>query len=152
MSTIPIKSIFAVLCVVSAVGVGGLVVAWSRSKPVHDPWVSSNTSASYVSPGIEPLDTKRVEEQLLLGWLLDSVEVGQIESGDLLIAQKEKAAASLPAVELADIIAGKRPGRTSGTDITVFKSNGLAVEDVVVGGWVFQEASRRARIRRSDRP
>jgi ornithine cyclodeaminase/alanine dehydrogenase-like protein (mu-crystallin family) len=48
-----------------------------------------------------------------------------------------------PAVELADIIAGKRTGRTSADQITVFKSNGLAVEDIAVAGYIYEEALRR---------
>jgi ornithine cyclodeaminase/alanine dehydrogenase-like protein (mu-crystallin family) len=44
---------------------------------------------------------------------------------------------------LSEIIAGKRPGRTSADQITVFKSNGLAVEDIAVAGYVYEEALRR---------
>jgi alanine dehydrogenase len=71
---------------------------------------------------------------------VDSVEVAKIESGDLLIPLVERGSASFPGVELADIVAGKRPGRTSADQITVFKSNGLAVEDIAVAGYLYEEA------------
>jgi ornithine cyclodeaminase/alanine dehydrogenase-like protein (mu-crystallin family) len=44
---------------------------------------------------------------------------------------------------LSEIIAEKRTGRTSADQITVFKSNGLAVEDIAVAGYIYEEALRR---------
>jgi alanine dehydrogenase len=72
---------------------------------------------------------------------VDSVDVAKIESGDLLIPLADYA--SFPGVELSEIIAGKRLGRTSADQITVFKSNGLAVEDIAVAGYIYEEALRR---------
>jgi ornithine cyclodeaminase/alanine dehydrogenase-like protein (mu-crystallin family) len=74
---------------------------------------------------------------------VDSTEVGRIESGDLLIPMKETGASELPACELADIVAGKRPGRQNGDQITIFKSNGLAVEDIAVAGYLYTRAASR---------
>lgn len=74
---------------------------------------------------------------------VDSVEVAKIESGDLLIPLSEPGRGSFPGVELSEIVAGKRPGRTSAGQITVFKSNGLAVEDIAVAGYICEEALRR---------
>jgi ornithine cyclodeaminase len=42
-------------------------------------------------------------------------------------------------VELKDVAAG-RSGRNRPSDITLFKSNGLAVEDVIAAGWVYERA------------
>jgi ornithine cyclodeaminase/alanine dehydrogenase-like protein (mu-crystallin family) len=79
---------------------------------------------------------------------VDSVEVGKIESGDLLIPMRERNVDVLPAVELSGIVAGRIPGRAIsdqiGADqITIFKSNGLAAEDIAVAGYVYEEALRR---------
>jgi ornithine cyclodeaminase len=74
---------------------------------------------------------------------VDSVEVAKLESGDLLIPLGEPGRTSFPGVELSEIVAGKRPGRTSADQITVFKSNGLAVEDIAVAGHVYEDALRR---------
>jgi ornithine cyclodeaminase len=79
---------------------------------------------------------------------VDSVEVGKIESGDLLIPLQERGASAVPtprfpAIEMADIIAGKRSGRTDSNQITIFKSNGLALEDIAVAGYVYGEALQR---------
>jgi alanine dehydrogenase len=71
---------------------------------------------------------------------VDSVEDAHLESGDLMIPLQERAGSEFRAVELADIVAGKIPGRTSDKQITVFKSNGLAVQDVAVAGYLYELA------------
>jgi len=56
------------------------------------------------------------------------------ESGDLIIPiQAGVYKAASIAGELADVVAGKVKGRTSESDITMFKSVGIALEDVAVG-------------------
>ena len=45
--------------------------------------------------------------------------------------------------ELQDVVAGTLPGRGSETDITVFKSNGLAAWDVAVAAAVLERARTR---------
>jgi ornithine cyclodeaminase/alanine dehydrogenase-like protein (mu-crystallin family) len=40
--------------------------------------------------------------------------------------------------ELAEIATGKATGRTSPNQITLFKSNGIATEDIVVAGRIFE--------------
>ena len=69
--------------------------------------------------------------------------MAKIESGDILIPLSEKPGTAFPGVELSEIVAGKRPGRTSADQITVFKSNGLAVEDIAVAGYIYEEAVKR---------
>jgi ornithine cyclodeaminase/alanine dehydrogenase-like protein (mu-crystallin family) len=46
-------------------------------------------------------------------------------------------------VELKDVAAGGLKRRP--TDITVFKSNGLAVEDVICAGYVYEIALKQGR-------
>jgi len=74
---------------------------------------------------------------------VDSIEVAKLESGDLLIPLGEPGCGAFQGVELSEIIAGKRPGRTSAGEITVFKSNGLAVEDIAVAGYLYEEVLRQ---------
>jgi ornithine cyclodeaminase/alanine dehydrogenase-like protein (mu-crystallin family) len=45
--------------------------------------------------------------------------------------------------ELAEIVAGKVPGRSNAEQITLFKSNGIATEDIVVAGRVYEIARER---------
>jgi ornithine cyclodeaminase/alanine dehydrogenase len=54
--------------------------------------------------------------------------------------------------ELADVVAGRKPGRTSPEEITVFDSTGVALEDAAAAAAVFEKARREcgARLRFSD--
>jgi ornithine cyclodeaminase/alanine dehydrogenase-like protein (mu-crystallin family) len=47
--------------------------------------------------------------------------------------------------ELADVVAGRRPGRTRADEITVFDSSGTAVEDVAAAVAVYDNARRAGR-------
>jgi ornithine cyclodeaminase len=42
--------------------------------------------------------------------------------------------------ELGEVLIGRHPGRTSDAEITLFRSLGLAVEDVAAGWLVYQRA------------
>ncbi|HTQ56444.1 MAG TPA: ornithine cyclodeaminase family protein [Bryobacteraceae bacterium] len=69
---------------------------------------------------------------------VDSREQARMESGDLLMAFGEADWDSPRLVELKDIVAGGVPARTHPADITLFKSNGLAVEDVIAAAFVYE--------------
>lgn len=45
--------------------------------------------------------------------------------------------------ELGEILIGNHPGRTSDAEITLFRSLGLAVEDLAAGWFVYQRALER---------
>jgi ornithine cyclodeaminase/alanine dehydrogenase-like protein (mu-crystallin family) len=65
---------------------------------------------------------------------VDSVEDAHLESGDLVIP-----GAAFRADELYDFIVGTKPGRTSPDQITIFKSNGLAAQDVACAAYVYEQ-------------
>lgn len=44
---------------------------------------------------------------------------------------------------LGEVVTGKKKGRTSKEDITVFDSTGLAIQDIAVASYVYKEAVRR---------
>jgi len=44
-------------------------------------------------------------------------------------------------VELGEVISGARPGRESAAEITLFKSVGVAVEDVMAADLVYRKAT-----------
>jgi len=47
------------------------------------------------------------------------------------------------ATEMGEVLLGKRPGRRSGDEITVYKSMGHAVEDLAASSLVYKEALTR---------
>ena len=73
----------------------------------------------------------------------DSREQSKLESGDLIQVFGEDASQWMGVRELAEIISGKVPGRTGRDQITLFKSNGIAIEDIVVAGRVYELARER---------
>jgi alanine dehydrogenase len=116
----------------------------SKDPVIESDWVSPGTHIN--GAGSNWAERRELPEALVFDRAalvaVDSIEVGKLESGDLLIPMRQSNR-EFPAVELADIIAGKRTGRTSADQITVFKSNGLAVEDIAVAGYIYEEALRR---------
>jgi len=76
--------------------------------------------------------------------VVDSIEQARLESGDLLMAgwtgQETGQEAYPTVVELKDVAAGRVQAPTSPRQITLFKSNGLAVEDVIAAAFVYERA------------
>ena len=72
----------------------------------------------------------------------DSVEQAQIEAGDLIGAAEEGRLDWSQVSELSSIVAGHTPGRTNDSDTTLFESQGLAVEDIAVAGYIYEQVSR----------
>ena len=61
---------------------------------------------------------------------VDSIDQSRIEAGDLLPAMERGIVTWESVIELGRIVAGQVPGRNSDDDITIFKSNGIALEDI----------------------
>jgi alanine dehydrogenase len=89
----------------------------------------------------QELDVQAVERCDVVA--ADLIEQSKIESGDLIQVFRTDPSRWASVRELADIVTGKVPGRTNGNQITLFKSNGIAIEDVVVGGRVYEIARER---------
>jgi ornithine cyclodeaminase/alanine dehydrogenase-like protein (mu-crystallin family) len=73
---------------------------------------------------------------------VDSRQGALAEAGDLVIPIKEGAIdAAHIAAELGDVFGGRAAGRRSVAEITVFKSLGMAVEDVAAARLAFERAA-----------
>jgi ornithine cyclodeaminase/alanine dehydrogenase-like protein (mu-crystallin family) len=64
---------------------------------------------------------------------VDSRQAAEIESGDVIAAGRVIG-------ELGEVLTGAARGRQSPDEITVFKSVGIAVEDVVTADLVYRRA------------
>ncbi|MFZ3216260.1 MAG: ornithine cyclodeaminase family protein [Candidatus Acidiferrales bacterium] len=73
----------------------------------------------------------------------DSREQSKLEAGDLIQMYGDDKRRWDNVSELAEIVAGKAPGRINPNQITLFKSNGIATEDVVVAGRIYEMARER---------
>lgn len=75
--------------------------------------------------------------------VVDSIEHAQAESGDLLLAEQDGVTVWSRTLVLSDILVDHSPVRKSEEDITLFKSNGLALEDVAVAHHVYSRVINR---------
>jgi len=64
---------------------------------------------------------------------VESREAATREAGDVIAARE-------PFAEIGEVVAGTRPGRRAPEEITLFKSVGVAVEDVVAADLIYRSA------------
>lgn len=75
---------------------------------------------------------------------VDRRESAVNESGDYLLAAKEGVIGPESILaEIGELLIGTKPGRSSETEITLFKSLGLAIEDVACAEYLFRKAQGR---------
>lgn len=109
-----------------------VVTASSSPTPILDgDWLKPGTHINNIgshAPTTRELDTKTVAKSY---YVADLAAANLAEAGDLLIPIEEGAVtAEHIAASLGDIVTGAKPGRSDDQQITVFKSCGLAVQDV----------------------
>jgi ornithine cyclodeaminase/alanine dehydrogenase-like protein (mu-crystallin family) len=80
--------------------------------------------------------------------VVDSLEQAKIEAGEFLPVIQSGRRHWEDFVELRDVVAGLKPARTNPGDITIFKSLGLALEDVALGKFIYERALTQGRGRR----
>lgn len=105
----------------------------SKVKPgTHINGIGSHT------PDARELDTTIIQRSILVG---DSRDACFKEAGDIIIPLREGAIdESKFHAEIGEIVAGSKPGRTDADAITVFKSNGLAIQDAATAQLVYRKA------------
>ena len=90
------------------------------------------------TPNARELDTAIIKRAKIIA---DSYEACLNEAGDIMIPIREGAIAkSHMYAELGEIIIGKKPSRADDKEITLFKSNGLAIQDVATAKLVYDKA------------
>lgn len=92
-------------------------------------------------PNKRELDDEAVRRSHVIA--ADSRAQSKMEAGDLMRFFGEDDSRWSAVLELAEIVAGKAPGRTSPEQITLFRSNGIAIEDIVVAGHIYELARER---------
>ena len=102
------------------------------SAGVHVNAVGSNWLAK------AEVDLKTVERASRV--VVDSIEQSKMESGDLLAPVESRRLRWEEVYELREVVTGRRRARESAEDITLFKSNGLALEDVAAASLVYDRA------------
>jgi alanine dehydrogenase len=112
-----------------------IVVATSATSPVLEgAWVAPGTHINAVGatrPNWRELDDAVLKRAKLY---VDSRAAATLESGDVIAAGTFAAGATF--AEVGELVAGRRPGRETAAEVTLFKSVGVAVEDVASAGLV----------------
>jgi ornithine cyclodeaminase/alanine dehydrogenase-like protein (mu-crystallin family) len=118
-------------------GADVVVVAANSQQPVlQGAWLSPGMHINAI--GATRPDWRELDDDVLRQATLfvDSREAAARESGDVIASRKQ-------AAELGEVVAGTAPGRLSAGEITLFKSVGLAVEDIVSADLVMRAARMR---------
>ena len=90
------------------------------------------------TPKARELDTETIRRSRLVG---DSREACFSEAGDIMIPIDEGAIdESHFHAELGEVVTGKKVGRSDDKEITLFKSNGLAIQDAATAKLVYDKA------------
>lgn len=89
----------------------------------------------------QELDEAAVERANLI--FVDSLAQSNQEAGDLIIPFARQPQRWAEVRELADLVAGKVPGRANDLQITLFKSNGIAAWDAAVAAMVYGQAKEK---------
>jgi ornithine cyclodeaminase/alanine dehydrogenase-like protein (mu-crystallin family) len=113
----------------------------SREPIVRREWVAAGAHLNVVgssSPKAREVDGATMAAASLF---VDRRESAINEAGDYLIAVSEGAIGSDHIrAEVGEVLNGEKPGRTSPEEITLFKSLGIAVEDLFAAEYVFRRA------------
>jgi len=121
-----------------------VLVTSSPTPVVEDAWVAEGAHICAVGacrPDMREMDGALVARARLV---VDSRAGALAEAGDIVIPMQEgRFGADHIAGELGDVVAGRLAGRTSPREVTIFKSLGMAVEDVAAAEFVWRRASER---------
>jgi ornithine cyclodeaminase/alanine dehydrogenase-like protein (mu-crystallin family) len=129
--------------VAAAVEGADLIATVTNAKEpvVRREWISTGAHLNVVgssTPAAREVDTATMAASALF---VDRRESTLNEAGDYLFAMREGAIGPEHIrAELGEILTGSKPGRTSREEITLFKSLGLAVEDLAAANYLYRKA------------
>jgi alanine dehydrogenase len=119
-----------------------VILATSAKDPIVDgKWFEPGTHINGIgshAPKMRELDTLTVQKSRII---CDLVDACKAEAGDFIIpAESGEWSWDRVAGSLGDVILGKIKGRADDKEITLFKSVGLAIQDMSVAKAVYDEA------------
>ena len=119
-----------------------IVTATSSLEPViNKDWISPGAHVNAIgthSPNSREIDSATMAAARIF---IDRRESALNEAGDYLLAAKEGLLTPESILgEIGELLIGTKTGRTSSTEITLFKSLGLAIEDVVSADYLYHKA------------
>jgi ornithine cyclodeaminase/alanine dehydrogenase-like protein (mu-crystallin family) len=126
----------------AAEGQDVVITATSARVPVlRGEWLAPGTHVNAIGSNVlvkREINEEAVKRSGLI--VVDSIEQAKAEAGDLLPSYEAGSFRWEQVAELQDIVAGRRAGRTDEWQITLFKSIGIALEDIAVATVVYRKA------------
>ncbi len=125
-------------------GMDVVVTATDSPKPVvRGEWLDPGVHVNAIGanrPGSRELDAAAIQRFTFIA--ADSVEQAALEAGDLITPVSGRILRWEDVHDLASVVCGRVRGRRRAKDVTLFKSLGLALEDVAVGSLVYERARK----------
>ena len=122
-----------------------VITASAAKDPVlKGEWIEPGTHLNVIGSNVlikSEIDVETVRRASIIA--VDSIEQSRVEAGDLLPAIERGVICWESVTELGRIVAGQVPGRSSEDEITLFKSNGIALEDISTALRVYLLAQER---------
>lgn len=121
-----------------------VLVTSSRTPVIREGWIRDD--AHVISVGACLPDQREIDPALTARarLVVDSRAGALAESGDVVMGIAEgRFTAGHIAGELGEVVAGRVPGRLDEGELTIFKSLGMAVEDVVAADLAYRRACER---------
>jgi alanine dehydrogenase len=122
-----------------------VVTITNSASPVFSgDWLAPGTHIN--AAGSNSLVRREIDEKTVLmahPIVVDSRATALKEAGDLLPALDKGRLHARGLTELGEVIAGTRPGRTAADQITLFESQGMAMQDLVIAAHLLKLASDR---------
>jgi ornithine cyclodeaminase/alanine dehydrogenase-like protein (mu-crystallin family) len=129
----------------AARGCSIIVTATSAREPVlKGEWLDDGSHINAVGSNFlskAEVDVETIKRASIIA--VDSIEQSKIEAGDLMPAIERGVITWESVTELGRIVAGRDRGRTKDDEITLFKSNGIALEDISTALRVYNLARER---------
>jgi alanine dehydrogenase len=123
-----------------------VITATGAREPVlKGEWIDAGTHLNVVgsnSLAKSEVDVETIRRASIIA--VDSVEQSKLEAGDLMPAIERGVISWESVTELGRIVAGRDPARTRDDDITLFKSNGIALEDISTALRIYHLARERS--------
>jgi alanine dehydrogenase len=124
-----------------------IITATDSREPVLDGhWISEGTHLNVIGSNflgkaeVDALTIRRCNSLVV-----DSKDQARIEAGDFVQALEDGSIHWADIHELGQVMVGRYTGRAHSQDVTLFKSLGIALEDIAVAGRVYEKA-REAKI------
>jgi alanine dehydrogenase len=121
----------------------------SRDPVVNGEWLRPGAHVNAVGANMlnrRELDDRSLSRAAVI--TVDSLEQAKEEAGDLVQGINAIRGGWDAVVELHQIVTGARPGRSSESDISIFKSSGIALWDVISARYIYGRALEEGRGRR----